>query len=442
MGSKWQTPLRMLVAVIAASAAFSPLIAQESGSASSQQLFIDQRRLPEDAKTAQPSAAEDAEDKKKQEEQKKLDDLAAKLKAEQDDLAARESEARKKFEDLKRLSEETDAKRKENDEQLRAREAEAQKQVEEAKRLADEARNKLEEELRKQSEQKAVTDAIPSSASSPAAQNNPDQQEPSAASQPPSRSALNVPAIALNCPDPAITAEPLAGGRSKVTVQSPCRRGQDVSLQYGPITTRHTFDDKGVSEFVADMFVGPGAKTNVSFADGQSRHVQLPRGDIDEVTKVAIIWDAPVNLDLHALEYAAMRGEPGDVWSGAPRDAALAASLVSKDRRGHGFMSSVDDGKTSGPKAEVFTFWQSKQQSRGAVAMILDYETRGTDPEGEACGNGRYAQIPIQVIVRDASGTVARQDGLIASVPCGKALSTDARYQTGVVPDIRIHNAR
>jgi hypothetical protein len=445
MSSAWQALLLMVVATIAMEASPNSSIAQDGTDAkSSQPLFIDQRRLPEGAKTPQPSSVENADEKQKTEEQKKLDDLAAKLKAEQDDLAAREAEARKKFEELKRLSDEADAKQKESDERLSAREAEAQKQVVEAKRLADEARNKLQEELQKQSAQKAVTGAIPSDTSStpPPAQAGPDNQDPNTATQSAPRAALNVPAIALNCPEASITTDSLPGGRSKITVQSPCRRGQNVSLQYGPITTRRAFDDKGNVEFVADMFLGPAVKTNILFADGQPRSVRLSTGDLGEVTKVAIIWDAPVNLDLHAFEYAAMRGEPGDVWSGAPRDAAQAAALVSKDGRGHGFMSSADDGKSAGPKAEVFTFWQSKQQSRGAVGMVLDYETRGTEPQGEDCGNGRYAQIPIQVIERDANGSLSRQDGLISSVPCGKALSTEARYQTGVIPDIRIHNAR
>ncbi len=47
----------------------------------------------------------------------------------------------------------------------------------------------------------------------------------------------------------------------------------------------------------------------------------------------------------------------------------------------------------------------------------------------------------IEIIVREPGGAISKQNGIISSLPCGTPLSTDARYQTGIVPDIRIHNA-
>jgi hypothetical protein len=424
----------MLVVAWAMLVSEKPSIAQEStGTNASQQLFIDQRRLPGDTEKANPSPpTENANQLHNADEQKKLDVLAAKLKAEEEELAAREAEARRKFEELKRLSEEADVKRKSDEDRLLAREAEAQKEVAEAKRLADEARAKLQAELQKQVAQKIESNVPPAGTTSKERNVSMPGQQP--------RSALNISAIALTCPDAVLSAQPLPGGRSKVSIQSPCRQGQNVSLQYGPIVKQRTLDDKGSAEFVADMFLGSDADTSVLFVDGKQQHLQLAAGDLDQVTKVAIVWNAPVNLDLHAFEYAASQGEPGDVWSGAPRDAIAAAALVTQDGRGHGFMSSTDDGKGIGQKSEVFTFLQSKQQNRGAIAMALDYETRGSEPGGDACGSGRYAEVAIEVVVREPGGAINKQDGIISSMPCGKRLSADARYQTGVVPDIRIHN--
>lgn len=424
----------MVVVAWAALASAKPSIAQDNTNTNApQQLFIDQRRLPGDTEKANPSPpTENADQLRNTDEQKKLDDLAAKLKAEEEELAAREAEARKKFEELKRLSEEADVKRKSDEDRLLAREAEAQKEVAGAKRLADEARAKLQAELQKQATPKIESNMPPRGSIS-------EERNPSMPDQPP-HAALNISAIALTCPDAVLSAQPLPGGRSKVSIQSPCRQGQNVSLQYGPIVTQRMLDDKGGAEFIADMFLGSDVETGVLFTDGKQQHLQLAAGDLDQVIKVAVIWNAPVNLDLHAFEYAASPGEPGDVWSGAPRDAATAAALITQDDRGHGFVSSADDGKGTGPKAEVFTFLQSKHQSRGAIAMALDYETRGSEPSGDACGSGRYAEVPIEVVVRNPGGAVSKQDGIISSMPCGKALSADARYQTGVVPDIRIHN--
>jgi hypothetical protein len=423
----------MVLVALAAVVSAKPSIAEDSTNAnSSQQLFIDQRRLPGDTEKSSASPpVENADELRKADEQKRLDELAAKLKAEEEELAAREAEARKKFEELKQLSDQADVKRKSDEDRLLAREAEARKEVEEAKRLAEDARAKLQAELQRQAAQK-IESAAPPPASAETTSSSPDK---------PPRAALNIPAIALTCPDAVLSSEPLPGGRAKISVQSSCRRGQTANLQYGPITTQRALDDKGNAEFIADMFLGSDAETSVSFADGKRQPLRLAAGDLNQVTKVAIVWDAPVNLDLHAFEYAAAEGEPGDVWSGAPRDASAALTLVTQDGRGHGFMSSTDDGKGPGQKAEVFTLLRSKQQNRGAIAMALDYETRGSEPSGDACGGGQYAQVSIKVIVREPGGAISKQDGIISSLPCGKPLSTDARYQTGIVPDIRIHNA-
>jgi hypothetical protein len=438
--------LRIAAVALATIVSVGTSIADDSANAkSSPQWFIDQRRLPADpAKPNQASPDQNDDKARKVEEQEKLDDIAAKLKLQEEELAAREAEARKKFEELKRLSNEADIKRQADEERLTAREADAEKKVEEAKRLADEARAKLQAELEKQAAAKPEplspsSEATPLAPPPPAAADTIDGHGPADPDQSASRAAVNIPAIALTCPDALVSTEPLPGGRSNVSIQSPCRRGQQVNLRYGPIVMQQTLDDKGNAEFTADLFLGTDVETNVSFSDGNKQHIQLVAVDLDKVTKVGIVWDAPVNLALHAFEYAAAPGEAGDVWRGAPRDATTVAALITQDGRGHGFMSSVDASKAAGPKAEVFTFEKSNGQSRGAIAMGLDYETRGTEPGGEACGNGRYAQVAIQVIIRDPSGVIRRQNGLISSVPCGKALGPDARYQTGVVPDILIH---
>jgi hypothetical protein len=423
-------PLLALAALIALIPARSSIADDNGQGSANQQLFIDQRRLPEDAdkKNAPTTEKKADEERKAAEEQKKLDDLAAKLKAQEEELAKRESEAREKFEDLQRLSNEVEEKRKANEDELRAREAEAQRKVEEAKRIADEARAELQAELQKQEALKAE----------PAGSSTDEQRNPA---EPIEKSSTS--ASADECRDTAadVKAQPLPGGRTQILVRSPCRHGEKAGLQYGPIVMRRTLDDKGNAEFVADMFLGSDVETTITFADGQKQRVQLAAGDLSDVIKVAIVWDAPVNLDLHALEYATAPGEAGDVWSGAPRDAGAASALIANDGRAHGFMSTTDDGKGDGAKAEVFTLFANNQQSRGVIAIALDYETRGSVPSGDACDNGKYAQVPIQIFTRARKGTVDRQDGLISSAPCGKTLRTDDRYRTGVVPDIRIHKA-
>jgi hypothetical protein len=151
------------------------------GAFPTQPWFVDQGRLPENAekprdKEEDAAPVQDADEAGKTEEQKKLDEMAAKLKAEEDQLLAKEADAETKIEELKRLAHETEvrhkqeeqrllakieelkrladegeARRKEEEERLLAREAEAQKKAEEAERLAEDAQAKLQADLQKQS---------------------------------------------------------------------------------------------------------------------------------------------------------------------------------------------------------------------------------------------------------------------------------------------------
>lgn len=440
--------------------------------------FVDQRRIPpapqdgEAAGQAQ-NPADAALEQEAEEQRRRLEELSQKLKADELRLREREAEAQRKAEELHRLTEqaaeqlraeeeriraghadaaakaaelerlarEAEAKRKREEELLSAAQAEIRKQVEELKRVSEEAeakRKELDEKnaaeaARREGEAAAAKrdeDAAPAKTAEPEgtpAQNRQEEQ-------------LNIPAIAVDCPEPKVSSSAMLGGRAKISSLSKCRTGQHVRLSYGSTILDGTFDADGTAEIALDMFMGHEIGAALTFADETTVKVALPAGDLGDVTKVAVLWQAPVNIDLHAFEYAAAFDDPGHVWAQSPRDAAGSRALMAQDARGHGFLSTTGDAAQTGAKAEVYTFWNNTEQRHGAVAMAVDFETRGDTPSGAMCGNGQYASLPIDIIVRKPDGQMRKQSGILAPAPCGAALTGTARYMSGLVPDLRIRN--
>lgn len=163
-------------------------------------------------------------------------------------------------------------------------------------------------------------------------------------------------------------------------------------------------------------------------ADGTREALDLRSNDLGNVAKIAVIWQQPVDLDLHALEYAAQRGGPGHVWAKAPGQSEQALRTTQSTGRGRGFISQSDDGSNRGDKIEVYTFWLSEQQRSGVVELSIDYATRGSTPSGDHCGNGPLASIPVTVVRSIPGQPVSRTDALLAALPCGQPLAELIRY--------------
>lgn len=241
---------------------------------------------------------------------------------------------------------------------------------------------------------------------------------------------------AVACGEPEIATEPLAGGRMKLTVKADCRPGQEVRLAYGGATLRYKLDSAGSLSTVLDCFAGASSPVELQVGDSARKSVPVTALDLDRVTKVAVVWQAPVNLDLHAFEYAALPGGKGHVWAGSPGSAAVAKDA--NDKRGHGFLSTADGGQSLGDKVEVYTFFHDDTQTSGAVTLALDYASRGETPADAACGKGALAEIPYWVGVLKRGASFNRENGLIAAATCGSKIGADVRFNQSVLPVIRI----
>ena len=223
-------------------------------------------------------------------------------------------------------------------------------------------------------------------------------------------------------------------------IGTPCRADQVIRFGYGDATLVRKLDGAGRLELTLDLFAGTASPIAIVFEDGSSRELPARATDLDKLEKIALIWRAPVDLDLHAFEYGATFGQPGHVWAQAPLSAQAAREQTASNRRGRGFLSRSDDGQNggdgSGDKIEVYTFFRFPEQPAGAVSIAVDYASRGELPAGAACGTGPLAEVRFETVVT-SRGRVSREAGVLAPVPCGTPLAADARF--GVMHQIRVN---
>ena len=245
---------------------------------------------------------------------------------------------------------------------------------------------------------------------------------------------------AAACAAPAVKATAMSAGLMRIALSSGCRPGQSFVWTYGGGEFQAVFDSAGNAEVIVDGFAGTSTTVDFKFTADGLLSLPFEGLDLDKVAKIAVLWRAPVNLDVHAFEYAATTGQPGHISAAAPSSLASAREWMEKSARGHGFLST--DGRSGAglDQIEVYTFLHKDGQAPGLVTTAIDYETRGEQPAGETCGAGKHAEVQFRVVSLTRQGQITRELGVIASVDCGRALPQKARLNPGLLPVIRIRN--
>ncbi|MBX9926891.1 MAG: hypothetical protein K2Y05_11075 [Hyphomicrobiaceae bacterium] len=370
--------------------------------------FVDERRLPltEAEAEAKRKAEEQALEKAKQDERRLAAEAEAKRKAEEQALE-------KAKQDERRLAAEAEAKRK-ADEQAQ------EKAKQDERRLAAEAA-----EAKRKAEEQALEKA------------KQEERRQQAAVVAPTIAAGGAAARSVaDCGNDKIAAQAIPGGRFKIEIEAPCRANQSFVIRYGQFVFQRQFDTAGRGTAIVDLFQGKEPSLSLQFADGKRQSVSPEAVDLRGLSKVAVVWQAAVNLDLHAYEYSTLPGTKGHVWVRSPSSADAALAETQSTMRGRGFLSTSDDGRGSGDKVEVYTFWHHDEQQSGVVATALDYESRGDQPAGDVCGSGPQASVAFETILVTPLGRVSRERGTIAAAPCGVQLSGNNRFMEDAVPDI------
>lgn len=240
------------------------------------------------------------------------------------------------------------------------------------------------------------------------------------------------------CAEAAIVTEPLAGGRMRIDITSACRAGQAVTIAYGGAELVRPLDASGRLDLALDLYAGTEAPAEVRLGDGGRRSLPVSAKDLDRVSKVAVLWKAPVDLDLHAFEYAARGDEHGHVFAARPSSLEAAEKEARAEHRGRGYLSVADQGASTGDRLEVYTFVHAEEQAGGVVPLAVDYASRGAVAAEPMCGKGALAEVPFRVVVRMRNGQVSRHAGTIAAAQCGVRIESAARLNPSALPALQI----
>ncbi|MCB1528964.1 MAG: hypothetical protein KDJ45_14870, partial [Hyphomicrobiaceae bacterium] len=237
------------------------------------------------------------------------------------------------------------------------------------------------------------------------------------------------------CRDVELKGTPQPAARIEIKVVSKCLAGRSVIIAYGNYEFVRKVGADGTMTMLLDMFEA-NAPLALKLDDGTTMNIDTTGVDYSGISKVAVLWTAPVNLDLHAHEYLAPRGTPGHVWSKAPGSLENALQAAGSGKRARGFISMDDNGKGPGLHAEVYTFLHNPAQRNGAITLLIDYETRGDVPEPPYCGDGELAQIEAHVMRLRPGGGLEKETVRLGPAPCGQKIPEAQRFNSDTLSDL------
>jgi hypothetical protein len=237
------------------------------------------------------------------------------------------------------------------------------------------------------------------------------------------------------CAAPVIDVAPQPGGRRQFRIQSPCRKGELVIGRYDEVVIMERFDGSGVLTFQLDCFLGD-RDVVLTFADNGRATNRACSSAETALTKVAIVWQDSVDLDLHAFEYAAPPGSVYDRSARNPGSHQAAQAEYVQSGRSHGFMSTVSDGQRLGHNAEVYTLLRHPAEPRGLIAMAVGLGARSDAAASGSCSEP--LRVDLKVYVLEQGTRLRSYERTFAAQPCDGAA---AHLVTNLVPNIVLGTA-
>jgi len=239
------------------------------------------------------------------------------------------------------------------------------------------------------------------------------------------------------CAAPTIEVLPRAGAQLQFKIQSPCRKGELVVARYGELVIMERFDGNGNLAFDLDCFQG-NREIQLTFKDDQRAAGRSCAAVENTLTKVAIVWQDHIDLDLHAFEYAAPPGSDYDRWAGNPGSYQTAQSNYLRSGRSYGFMSTTSDGQKLGHNVEVYTLLHHPAEQRGLIAMGIGL---GVHARTESCRNGASEPLrfDLNVYILDYGARLRSFEREFIAQPCG---GNPTRIVTNLIPHLLLGDGR
>ncbi|MEO1492123.1 MAG: hypothetical protein AAFV19_08225 [Pseudomonadota bacterium] len=232
---------------------------------------------------------------------------------------------------------------------------------------------------------------------------------------------------------PSVTFSPGRAAQTTVAVAAPCLGGTVAEIAYDNLRLAVALDVKGEGSITVPGFdaYAPGT---ISFANGESLEVELPFRDLQRVSRVAIVWNAPVALELNALEFGAAYGDEAHVSPANPR------GFREIRKTGGGFLTQHTAIDGAGQNVQVYTHLHRQGGNTGAVKLMIDFASRSRDGIAAACGTGEHAAPTFDVLRTYRGGPQRQTRRQLAAMDCSSAVSSDPSTALigGAVEDLLI----
>ena len=139
-------------------------------------------------------------------------------------------------------------------------------------------------------------------------------------------------------------------------------KARQLVLRHGDVEITTATDSSGRFERRIPALFSE-ARVSITF-DGETIDSAIAVPDADDFQHVAIVWEGPQLLRLHAFEFGAKRDQFGHVWAKAPKSPDRAT------RGTGGFLTRLGDG--NGTSAEIYSFPAGQSRNTGVVRLVVE----------------------------------------------------------------------
>lgn len=212
-------------------------------------------------------------------------------------------------------------------------------------------------------------------------------------------------AVGTETPDCAVSLSANASIAALVTLsfQAGCAPYTRVTFEHEGMQFAELTDSDGRID-IAVPALSEDARFTAILPDGEGAEAVAKVGSLMFYDRAVLQTAGRSGLTLHALEFGAGYDEAGHVWSGAPRDPAIAA------RGEGGFLLMLGDpALEDSPLAQVYSFPSATSRTGGDVAMSLEAEVLRAN-----CGR----EVTATITQLRAGARVARQELSIPMPEC------------------------
>ena len=244
----------------------------------------------------------------------------------------------------------------------------------------------------------------------------------------------------LNCPKPKITLSAIPAGFTKISVSSKCHSNQSLKIKYDRVVFNRDLDSEGKLEFALDCFAGDRKPIRFIFEDKMEFQKYPITVNMDQISKVAVIWNSQNDINLHAYEYSPAANKSNHLWQNKTSSYSVASKITNSTNNGHGFISSVSnisDNKIQ--KIEVYTYLHPASEVNQVIKLALSYRTHKKPQVSTAsCKNQKDSHINYETTHLIRNGDLQLSSGSLLINDCD--LSLQDQTKSKAIADLEIRN--